>query len=221
MRKIMLESAVFIKPFKKKGIVKEIEGEKYKVTFWLEEELKINWFELKDLALWKNPINVKVKYFDKVKRDKNNEIIINDNGEIIIDEEYTPLTRIEKIKVGDWIDLRSAIDIEYKQFDFFKLYLGIAMELPKGFEAHVAPRGSTFKNFGIIQTNSVGVVDESYCGDTDEWFIPALALKDGQVCAGDRVCQFRIMRKMPKIILVETDELGNADRGGHGSTGIK
>lgn len=121
---------------------------------------------------------------------------------------------------SDWIDLRAAENIELKAGDFKLIPLGIAMELPKGYEAHVVPRSSTFKNFGIIQTNSMGVIDESYCGDNDQWFFPAYALRDTEIHVGDRICQFRIVEHQPKIQFDEVLFLGNEDRGGHGSTGV-
>ena len=97
----------------------------------------------------------------------------------------------------------------------------MAMQLPSGYEAHIVPRSSTFKNFGIIQVNHMGVIDESYCGDNDQWFFPAYALRDTQIHAGDRICQFRIMEHQPRICFEEAEALGNQDRGGHGSTGRK
>lgn len=121
---------------------------------------------------------------------------------------------------SDWIDLRAAEDVTLKAGEFKLIPLGIAMELPQGYEAHVVPRSSTFKNFGIIQTNSMGVIDESYCGDNDQWFFPAYALRDTRICVGDRICQFRIMDHQPKIQFDEVLFLGNEDRGGHGSTGV-
>lgn len=120
---------------------------------------------------------------------------------------------------SDWIDLRSAADIEMKAGEFKLIPLGVAMELPDGYEAHMAPRSSTFKNFGIIQTNSIGVIDETYCGDNDQWFFPAYALRDTAIKKNDRICQFRIMKHQPKIMFEETDFLGNEDRNGIGSTG--
>lgn len=120
---------------------------------------------------------------------------------------------------SDWIDLRAAEDITLKAGEFRLIPLGIAMELPKGFEAHVVPRSSTFKNFGVIQTNSMGVIDETYCGDNDQWFFPALAMRDTTIHTNDRICQFRIMEHQPSISFDETDCLGHEDRGGHGSTG--
>jgi dUTP pyrophosphatase len=130
-------------------------------------------------------------------------------------------TRISKIEHGDWIDLRAAETVQISKDEFKLIPLGVAMELPRGFEAHVVPRSSTFKNFGIIETNSMGVIDESYKGDNDFWFFPAYALRDTVIEAGERICQFRIMKKMPQVELVEVKTLGNDDRGGHGSTGTK
>lgn len=120
---------------------------------------------------------------------------------------------------SDWIDLRAAKKVVLSKGEFALIPLGIAMELPKGYEAHVAPRSSTFKQFGIIQTNSIGIIDESYCGDNDQWFFPAYALRDTVIHAGDRICQFRIMEHQPPIEFEEVEALGHADRGGWGSTG--
>ena len=120
---------------------------------------------------------------------------------------------------SDWIDLRAAKKVSLKAGEFALIPLGIAMELPRGYEAHIVPRSSTFKNFGIIQTNSMGVIDESYCGDNDQWFFPAYALRDTVIRVNDRICQFRIMEHQPALEFVETESLGHEDRGGHGSTG--
>ncbi|MCR4629543.1 MAG: dUTP diphosphatase [Clostridium sp.] len=120
---------------------------------------------------------------------------------------------------SDWIDLRAAKDVVLKKGEFRAIPLGIAMQLPEGYEAHVVPRSSTFKNFGIIQTNHMGVVDESYCGDNDQWFMPVLAVRDTEIHTGDRICQFRIMEHQPKIEFEEMDHLDGEDRGGLGSTG--
>ena len=129
------------------------------------------------------------------------------------------LERIGKIDKGDWIDLRAAADVEMAAGTFTLIPLGIGMILPEGYEAHVAPRSSTFRNFGIIQTNSVAVIDESYCGDNDEWKYPAYALRDTVIHKGDRICQFRIIKKQPEIEFIEVDALKDKDRGGFGSTG--
>ena len=131
------------------------------------------------------------------------------------------IEKVKKIEQGDWIDLRSAVDVELKQGEFKLIPLGIAMELPKGYEAHVVPRSSTFKKWGIIETNSMGIIDESYCGDDDFWFFSALAMRDTKIEKGDRICQFRIIEKMPSVEFEEVEFLGNKNRGGHGSTGSK
>ena len=131
--------------------------------------------------------------------------------------------KIEKLTYidgkSDWIDLRAAEDIELKAGEFKLIPLGVAMELPKGYEAHVVPRSSTFKNYGVIQTNHQGVIDCSYCGDNDQWFMPVYAVRDTQIHVNDRICQFRIMENQPKIAFDEVERLEHDDRGGHGSTG--
>ncbi len=133
--------------------------------------------------------------------------------------------KIEKLRYidgkSDWIDLRAAERIELKAGEFKLIPLGIAMHLPKGYEAHIVPRSSTFKNFGIIQTNHCGIVDESYCGNNDQWFMPAYALRDTVIEVNDRICQFRIFEHQPALVFDEVEDLGNEDRGGHGSTGKK
>lgn len=131
--------------------------------------------------------------------------------------------KIEKLAYiggkSDWVDLRSAEDVTLKKGEFKLIPLGIAMELPTGYEAHVVPRSSTYKNFGVIQTNHMGVIDETYCGDNDQWFMPVLAMRDTRIHVNDRICQFRIMEHQPELVFEETEILGHADRGGHGSTG--
>ena len=129
------------------------------------------------------------------------------------------IDEIQKIDNGDWIDLRASETVELKAGDFKLIPLGIAMELPKGYEAHIVPRSSTYKNFGIIQTNHQAVIDESYCGDNDQWFYPAYALRDTVINVNDRICQFRIMEKQPKLNFNKVSSLNNKDRGGIGSTG--
>ena len=120
---------------------------------------------------------------------------------------------------SDWIDLRAAEDVKLKAGEFKLIPLGVAMELPKGYEAHLVPRSSTFKNWGLIQTNSMGVVDQSYCGDNDMWRMPVYATRDTVIHVGDRIAQFRIMKNQPQIQFEEVPHLGNTDRGGFGSTG--
>jgi dUTP pyrophosphatase len=131
------------------------------------------------------------------------------------------INRLEKIEKGDWIDLRSAEDVELKKGESKLIHLGVAMELPKGYEAHIVPRSSTFKKWGIIQTNHMGVIDESYKGDADWWFMSVYATRDVKIEKGDRICQFRIEKKMPKIKFETVEVLGNENRNGFGSTGTK
>ena len=126
--------------------------------------------------------------------------------------------KIERFNVGDWIDLRAAEDIRMKAGEFKMIPLGVCMQLPNGYEALMAPRSSTFKR-GIIMANSIGIIDESYNGDGDEWHFPAYALKDAVIHKNERICQFRIIQHQPLIHLIEVEHLGNADRGGIGSTG--
>ncbi len=131
--------------------------------------------------------------------------------------------KIEKLRFidgkSDWIDLRSAEEVEMKAGEARLISLGIAVQLPKGYEAHVVPRSSTFKNFGLIQTNHMGVIDESYCGDNDEWRVPVMAVRDTCIHVNDRICQFRIMEHQPEIKFEEVDHLDGCDRGGFGTTG--
>ncbi len=130
------------------------------------------------------------------------------------------IEKIGKIEVGDWIDLRAAEDVVLKKGEFRLIPLGVAMHLPKGYEAHVVPRSSTFKNFKIIQCNHCGIIDEAYCGDNDQWMFGAIALEDTVVHKNDRICQFRIIEKMGDVGFVEVESLNNSDRGGFGSTGV-
>lgn len=131
--------------------------------------------------------------------------------------------KIEKLTYidgkSDWIDLRAAELVDLKKGEFKLIPLGVAMELPKGYEAHIVPRSSTFKNFGIIQTNHQGVIDSSYCGDNDEWKMPVYAMRDTHIEVNDRICQFRIMENQPKIQFEEVKALTGVDRGGFGTTG--
>lgn len=122
---------------------------------------------------------------------------------------------------SDWYDLRAAETVEMKAGDYKLISLGVSMKLPEGYEAHVVPRSSTFKNFGVLQTNSFGIIDNSYSGTNDIWRFPALAMRDTVIHEGDRICQFRIMKKQPQIEFVEVNELDEMDRGGIGSTGTR
>lgn len=139
---------------------------------------------------------IKIKYFD-------NEI-----------------DKIEKLSIGDWIDLRAAKSVRLKAGEFCIIPLGIGMKLPDGYEAHVTPRSSTYKNWGIIQTNSVGIIDNSYSGDNDQWMMPVIAMEDTYIQKNDRICQFRIVKKMPEVEFEIVEHLDENDRGGFGSSGI-
>ena len=130
------------------------------------------------------------------------------------------LAKIEKIEVGDWIDLRAAENIKLSAGEFKLINLGISMKLPEGYEAHVVPRSSTFKNWGVLQTNSMGIIDNSYSGTNDIWRFPAYAIRDTEIKVNDRLCQFRIVKKQPKVEFIEVDKLDDTDRGGFGSTGV-
>lgn len=131
------------------------------------------------------------------------------------------IKKIKKISMGDWVDLRAAETVELKAGEFKLISLGISMQLPNDYEAHIVPRSSTFKNFGIIQTNHCGIIDNSYSGSNDIWMFPAYALRDTVINENDRICQFRIMKKMPNVKFLEVDILNEVDRGGFGSTGLK
>lgn len=142
--------------------------------------------------------NIKIKYFDK------------------------EMPKLEFIAgKSDWIDLRSMEDVEILEGQFKLIPLGIAIQLPEGYEAHIVPRSSTYKTYGLLQTNSMGVVDESYCGDNDMWRMPVIATRNIKINKYDRICQFRIVEKMKDITIEEVDILGNEDRNGFGSTGNK
>ena len=131
---------------------------------------------------------------------------------------------IEKLRYidgkSDWIDLRAAEDVELKAGEFKLISLGVSMELPKGYEAYIVPRSSTFKNFGIIQTNHHAIIDETYCGDNDIWKYPAYALRDTIIHKNDRICQFRIEKHQPTIMFEEVEHLEGEERGGFGSSGV-
>ena len=131
--------------------------------------------------------------------------------------------KIEKLDYiagkSDWIDLRASEEVELKAGDFKLIPLGVAMEIPEGYEAHLVPRSSTFKTWGLLQTNSMGVIDRSYCGDEDMWRMPVYATRDTVIHVNDRIAQFRIMENQPRIVFDEVESLGNTSRGGFGSTG--
>lgn len=144
---------------------------------------------------------------------------MNGNVKTIKIKYLRDIKKIERFNVGDWIDLRAAEDVEMKAGEYKMIPLGVAMELPHGYEALVAPRSSTFKKYGIQLANSIGIIDETYKGDNDEWNFLAYATRDTKIYKNERICQFRIIQHQPLIHLVEVDTLGNPDRGGIGSTG--
>lgn len=142
-------------------------------------------------------MNIKVKYFDE------------------------DIDKIENIEgKSDWYDLRAAEEVHMKAGEWRLIPLGVGMILPEGYEANIVPRSSTFKNFGILQTNSFGVIDNSYSGDNDQWMFPALAMRDTIIKKNDRICQFRINKKQPELCFIEVEHLNDTDRGGFGSTGV-
>lgn len=132
---------------------------------------------------------------------------------------FTDIEKIKKIEKGDWIDLRAAEDVELKAGEFKLINLGVGMILPDGYEAHIVPRSSTFLKFGVIQANHCGIIDNSYSGGNDQWKFPAIALRNTKIHKNDRICQFRLMKKMEDVTLEEVEHLNERDRGGFGSTG--
>ena len=128
------------------------------------------------------------------------------------------ITRLEYIDgKSDWIDLRAAEEVELKAGEFKLIHLGVAMQLPEGYEAHIVPRSSTFKKWGIIQTNHCGIVDNTYCGPNDWWRMPVFALRDTKIEVNDRICQFRIQKNQPTLVFNEVEEMEADNRGGFGS----
>lgn len=126
---------------------------------------------------------------------------------------------IKKIEIGDWIDLRALETVKLMRGEYCLIRLGVAMRLPKGYEAILAPRSSTFQKYHIVQANGIGVIDECYCGDSDEWRMPVIATRNTVICKGDRICQFRIQKKQPRIEFIKKGHLNGKNRGGFGSTG--
>lgn len=197
--KIKLEQAVWYTKAKKKAIVKEIlKNGLIRITFFDPKTDKrlIKDVLREELKPFRKPLQIKIKYLADVEK-------------------------IQKIKQGDWIDLRAAEDVEMKQGEYKLIPLGVAMKLPKGYEANVVPRSSTFKTWGVLQTNSFGVIDNSYCGEEDQWYFPAYATRDTVIKKNDRICQFRVQPIMKKVKIVEVEKLDEKSRGGFGSTGVK
>lgn len=132
---------------------------------------------------------------------------------------HSDIDRITRIKNGDWIDLRSAEDVHLEPGQFALINLGVSMKLPRGYEANIVPRSSTFKNYGIIQTNHFAVIDNSYCGNDDIWYLPVYATRKTDINKNDRICQFRINKKQPNLSFIKVDNLSDKNRGGFGTSG--
>lgn len=142
-------------------------------------------------------MNIKIKYFTDIE----------------------PLEYIGGENKSNWIDLRCAEDVDLKAGEFKLIRLGVGMILPEGYEANIVPRSSTFKHYGLLQTNSYGVVDNSYSGDNDEWKFPVYATRDVHINKNDRICQFRINKVQPTVEFETVEHLNETDRGGFGSSG--
>lgn len=130
------------------------------------------------------------------------------------------LEPVKQAHDSEWCDLRSAETVELKKGDFKLIDLGVSIALPEGFEAILAPRSSTFKNYGVIMSNSIGIIDHLYKGNEDHWMMPVYATRDTIINKNDRICQFRIQECQPTLYFSETDDMGNESRGGLGSTGV-
>ena len=145
----------------------------------------------------------------------------NETKTILIKYFTDGIKPLNKKEIGDWIDLRAAEDVELKKGEFRLIPLGVGMKLPKGYEANIVPRSSTYKNFKIIQTNSFAVIDNSYSGNDDQWMFPALAIEDTVIHKNDRICQFRINKIQNNIKFRTVDKLDERNRGGIGSSGVQ
>ena len=170
-------------------------------------------------------VSVMDQFFGEVANffgEEKNKEFKNENNSLSIEVMYhnPDLIPINFQENGDWIDLRAAEEYHLYPYKFYLINLGISMKLPEGYEAHLVPRSSTFKNWGLIQTNGMGIIDNSYCGENDIWMMPVITTKITHIQVNDRVCQFRIVKKMPNNIVIKTvDHLNTIDRGGFGSTG--
>lgn len=127
--------------------------------------------------------------------------------------------KLRKLPQGDCIDLYTHNSVSYKKGDTVVVDFGVAMVLPNGYEAHIYPRSSTFEKYGLLLTNSVGIIDNAYHGDEDWWCGKFYATRDGEVLQGDRVAQFRLVKSMQPVMFDEQHQLGLDSRGGYGTTG--
>lgn len=194
-----------------------------KITKWEQSSKIKHYFTVPQIKYMLEIVPTVIENSDESKETKEIEMNCNCKSKKEIKIKYfdSEIDKIQKIEKGDWIDLRAAETVEMKAGEFRLIKLGVGMKLPDGYEAHIVPRSSTFKNFGIIQTNHIGIVDSSYCGDNDQWLFPAYALRDTVIRKNDRICQFRIVEKQPKLNFEEVEHLEDTDRGGFGSTGTK
>lgn len=195
--KLYVNQEVWYTKARKKAIVKELlKNGLIRITYFdpTTDQRQIKDVFKEHLKRYRKPLEIKIKYFADIEK-------------------------IKPISIGSWIDLRAAETIKMRAGEFKLIPLGVGIKLPRGYEAYVVPRSSTFKNFGVIQVNSPGVIDNAYSGNEDQWFMPVYALRDTVIEKNDRICQFRIDREMPKVRFVEVDSLDEVNRGGHGSTG--
>lgn len=197
---------VWALPLKKVGVVKDIDTSTYDVL--VDVKGTVHKFKLWEI----NKLRKQNKRNYKKRNNKPLEIEIR-----YIDKEISPVEQTEK---GNWIDLRAAEDVELKAGESALVPLGVAMVLPKGYEAYILPRSSSFKSFGFVQTNGMGVIDETYKGNNDQWFLSILAIRDVTIKKNDRICQFRLQKAMPKVVFKVVESFDNPDRGGFGSTGM-
>ncbi|QNR65369.1 hypothetical protein IAQ67_15855 [Paenibacillus peoriae] len=229
---------VYVKPLKVKGVVKGHLDGLTVVTYFIKGKRRTNKFDLPLLRRYTekqhkvsiklSPITIKsslLKFQEELKRKgftKSRFSSSNQSKKLQIKVKYfTDIEPLQKISKGDWIDLRSAINVEMKAGEYKLIPLGVGMKLPEGYEANPVPRSSTFKNFGIIQANHIGVIDNSYSGNDDQWHFPAIALRNTIIKKNDRICQFRIQEVMPEVELITVDVLDDISRGGFGSTGVQ
>lgn len=198
------------------AVQRGVNAKKKNVSFVYINGIVSNWHK-NNVSNYSDILNLDMK-FNKTKNGSS------DTYSKIIKVKYHN-DKLEKLRYiegkSDWIDLRSAEDVEMKAGEVRLISLGISVQLPKGYEMIIAPRSSTYKNFGIIQTNSIGVIDESYCGDDDILMMPVKADRDTVIKLNDRICQFRIIKHQPTLEFEEVDHLNTRGRGGFGSTGVK
>lgn len=180
------------------------------------EEQPKDWFNNLD---WSAIFQARDNIFLNNENIKNN-IFLDEKFGLPIKINYHGLPyRLKQIEGSDWIDLYVVESYHLKAGEREYLNLGISMKLPEGYEAYIVPRSSTFKKYGILQTNSPAVIDNAYNGDDDIWKYPVYATREIWIPEGARICQFRIQKSQPKVEFIEVDSLGEENRGGLGSTG--